>query len=714
MFSNSYLFLLIGTCLMYCYVLSGQSSETYFSKDFLYKYEAYRIEAEHKDNRHNFKLSLDSQVQEFDMISVVNPDDQYIFYRKLATAISKVQSAAQLNFLNKSNNLNDTLTAILQQVDEDTAFVLTDARKLALAGNVTELAKVKGCDSVFQNRTQFTSLLDTANNVAVATFFQSLKNACQYPAGLVNEADDQELLKVSMNLFNEILRYSLIDPDDASLAGRLVVLKDTIAVCVEVEKEKGTRSKGGSSAQNEVINSPAKITPTPDENEQKKTEAEPASDVLVEFGKSDDDNRTLLDDTDGLPTNRALANEMDEIRAGTKWWLDKIKEAGCGDSINLLIIDSVQFEFEADKLQNVKVVGQLNGQPEIFENVYPVSFSTKRDGNENHRLFSVRDVDNKRRVTSSKNVFYFDYNLLLYTENYAPKDQVLYVKPGESGTVLLKEPNSEILKAKVFTDLVGLNDDDPNGLLQLEFSKPIYLRTKVRPLDTFSRAYRSVFSQIEPIFTIAKIEDDDNELEVLQLGDNAFVSYNDVVRYRRASIGANVTIYSLGLPSWHSTIDFKYSHHYSVVSIANRDSTNQVSLVTGTPDSVTLVNRVVNGHLARELGPSVVWTILPSDKYQLSLTYTMNRFRFYSNDEDRTIIPYADRLALQAAPQEVAMENQDKAKTYHTFELLATVRLSKRGELFFRSRYHFLNNNPNQNFFQSQLGYSYFFFAANN
>lgn len=709
-------YILIVGCLLFSTGLFGQSvNSPYFIKDFLYKDEVYRLEAARQDRLHKFVVSLESQRQSFDLVSL---DDQYIFYKKLAKAIGNVQSASALNFLRKSNALNDTIAKVFTEAQTPT-FRLTAEKQKMLSTMVTDLAKIKGCDSVFQNRASIESILDTTKIAAdsVAIFFGTIKSNCQYPSTLLNESNMKELLKTSMSLFANVLRLNLVDRNDASLAGELVVPHKMILVCVEKKRSDNTEDGGESqyvigSGSNEQYGNVVKNEDNNSIKDINKIRTGSLDETLLP--QTEEDKALNIDDNPILTKYYSKNKErLDKaIRLESQLYIDN---NSCKNPFDTLIIDSIQFEFEADKLQNIKVVGTISGEPEIFHNDYPVSFSTKLDGNVDNQLLSVRNIDGRSRTISSKHAYYFLYNLLLYTENYAPKDQVVVVKPESGGKVLLKEANSEILKTQIFTDLVGLNNNDPNGLLQLEFSKPIYLWAKVTPLGTFSRNHYLWFSQVEPVFTLAKLEDDDNELEALKLNDQSFVSYTDVVRFRRASVGADLTILEIGIPAWHSSISLKYRHHYSIVPIATQDSTGQSLTSTGNPDStITVIDRKVNSHLTRELGPSVEWTILPSDKYQLSLSYTPSLFRFYSNDEDETVIPYKDRLTLEVAPEQVAQDNINKNEWYHTFQLLATVRLSKRGELFFRSRYHFLDSHPNQNFFQSQVGYSYFFFANNN
>lgn len=656
------------------FTLLAQSDKEYFRDDFLYKDKVYRIEAKRENKLHKFTVSLDKSKQEFDLVRL---EEQYLFYKKLAKAINNINSPKdEIAYGLRSSELDEALVQIQTSTDGDPAYSLDENTKKEVTTLIKELVKLKDCDSVFINRPNMQSLLDLTNS-GVSVFLNGLKNNCEILLEDEAPLDDKDLLETSMGLFALVLRYSLIEPDDASLAGRIVVNKK-VKVCIEGE---------GPPSQYKIVNGETDRFVIP---------------VLpVNSSKEPDKSAPIEDDTEA---------ELEELLLAEYGGIK-----GCDSIYHILEIDSVQFEFEADRLQNIKVLGRIDGQVELFESIYPLSFSTKRDGNDDFTLLSVRNIDGRRKKIKSNHLFFFDYNLLLYTENYAPKDQVLYIKPESSGTLLLKEKNSEILKTRVFTDLVGLGEQNPNGLLQLEFSKPISLRTKVAPWSNFSSTYTAWFHQMEPVFTFNKIEEDDSSLETLAISNSAFVSYTDVLRYRRASVGLNLTVFTLGVPSLHSTFSIKYNHHYSIVPIASQDTSNLLSSPINSPaDSVMLLEQSINNHLSRELGLSLEWKLLPSDKYHFTLTYTLNRLRFFSNDQNDRITLYDTRARLLTNPTDLLKTNKNKERTYHSFELLATVKLSKRGELFFRSRYHFLGKNVNQNFFQSQLGYSYFFFANNN
>ncbi len=304
-----------------------------------------------------------------------------------------------------------------------------------------------------------------------------------------------------------------------------------------------------------------------------------------------------------------------------------------------------------------------------------------------------------------RDLFFYNYNLLLRTENYSPKDQTLYVIPTESGKLVFKERTSEILKAKVFTDFIGLNGNDPNGLVQLEFSKPVNIVTKVFPFSRYNSFYVIFLNRFEPKFTLNKLEDDDSELAIKLVDTFRVANYNDVMRYKRASLGFRIEAIRFGLPAFQSVFSIAYEHNYNIVRFSE-----EVSEKLPDTDS-TLVSTNIFSNLTRDLGIVFKWDINPSDKYQFSLSYARKIFKFYPNDVD-PIIPVTNQKDAKFETRK--FDGSPDSESYHTFEFLASAQLSKRGELFFRGRYHFLNENKNQNYFQTQLGYSFYFFKENN
>ncbi len=667
----------------------AQTSEVFYQDEFIFDDEVFKIVAS-RENNLEFKVSLLGEVQTFDL---VNLQDGYIFHKKLSRALKTVMTANKKDYREKNNALNDSLEIILNSLASDKDFKLTSLSKDNLKTLIDDLSSVKGCDSVFMNRPFMEHTLVKDSSAHIKSVFQNFKENCISNSKRLSDEKEQELLKIALRLFEGIKKNSLIDKDDASEAGAIIVF-DTIPFCFRKEAkeadfylkkinkgfEKSYTAKG-KGVQKELSVFDKHL---PKKEKPKKTDPDPSTSLLP---RSSD-----LDTCPDIP----------------------------------FILDSIQFEFENDNLQNIKAIGKINGKLEIFKNVYPISFSTKADGNTNYFLYSISSDPVKR--ISTNDLFLYNYNLLLYTENYAPKDQVIYVKPNENGVILFKEKNSEILKTKVFTDLVGLDDSEPNGIIQLEFSKSMSLFTRPIPLSkllpfknkkNYSKNYFIFLNSIEPVFTLSKIEGDDDRLPLIKIDSIAYASYNDMLRYRKSSLGLDLSVLKIGFPSIHSTVEIGADLNFSLVDFSSFDTSLVTTQIITNPDSTQQILQTeqitenTSTNLTRDIGLSLQWNILPSDKYELSIRYSLKWFKFYPKDELNPIVPFTDRLAISKITTSTEQKEKNTTEIYHIFQLLGTARLSKRGELFFRGRYHFVDKNTNQNFFQIQLGYSYFFFSTN-
>lgn len=423
---------------------------------------------------------------------------------------------------------------------------------------------------------------------------------------------------------------------------------------------------------------------------------------------------------------------MDASLAGILYLEDTIKKIYKYDTIKKdwihldaeFVPDSAQLEFHNGTLLNTKVIGTItmgtdssSSHKEIFYNNIPLPYSTKTSTNFLFRgkfknranYFLKSTTTHLKHSVNISDVIFNNYNLLLNTENYAPKDQVVILKPGARGTPILKEQNAEILKVKVYTDLVGLNNDRPNGLLQMEFSKKMNLLTRVfSNAKQKSRAYWHYFNFVEPILTISKIEDDDSVLQinsVPELSEAKVSSFNDILRFRTASLGSRLNLFNWGLPAYQSNFQFNVIGNFGLTTVRSQESR---MLMNSDSIATVLSQDTTYSLLSHDWGFEFTLNVNPSDKYSLSLTYSPQFHRVYSDLE--TLIPVDNNLKVSTKDVSGKI---DQGRKFHHFELAATARLSERGDLFFRGRYHFLSDESNQNFFQLQLGYSFFFFSQN-
>jgi hypothetical protein len=145
------------------------------------------------------------------------------------------------------------------------------------------------------------------------------------------------------------------------------------------------------------------------------------------------------------------------------------------------IVHSIQIQFEGGFIENIKIFGKIKGDSRLlrFENDFPINFSTKRDFRNlvKTQLHEKSDFEtNSRLRLILGEVISYDENLANYNKDYSPANQVITIN-ALSDTVkeipLYKDQTSRILEVQVFSDLKGADDNNPNGLIQIDLAKKL-------------------------------------------------------------------------------------------------------------------------------------------------------------------------------------------------------------------------------------------------
>jgi hypothetical protein len=370
-------------------------------------------------------------------------------------------------------------------------------------------------------------------------------------------------------------------------------------------------------------------------------------------------------------------------------------------------IDNVEIKFESEQIAGIKVTGTplwidttkaRNKNILEFQNRIPIPYSTKADvsNDRNSKIWKSRLFDIKDPFyINLGDVIFNDYKLVNHTEDYSPMDQVLIIKPKERGKVIKKEAVTNLLDAAVFTDLVGFNGSQPNGLIQTEFWRRFYLNRKVsRFIPSYN--YCGYFNSIKPKITFSKLESNNKVLE-LEINDSSqlYVNTIDIFKHTSWSSGGEVNIGFLGLPCFQSMLYLNFGMDILNVPMRLPDVDSTASFHDIKPDD--------NGEFNKSfisLYPELCWTISPHSKFQIAYSIKYHWLINYSND---FVLVYDSERFLT---------NDGSAKRSQniiSFKFLATLILSNKanGQIFFRSYYNLIPQNHSQNYFQAQLGYSF-------
>ncbi len=331
----------------------------------------------------------------------------------------------------------------------------------------------------------------------------------------------------------------------------------------------------------------------------------------------------------------------------------------------MLTIKEVEVKFEAGQISGIAIKGYLDdfrGRVLTFHNRVPISFSTKFDVSLDYYIVRNIEVYCKDYVLDGyhvnlNEVLYNDYKLSNYTNNYSPIDTVILLKPFEVGKVIFRERATDILQARIFSDFIGYGGDQPNGLVQVEFSKSINLKTTIRkngakrdatspeweqqkqttqcgkPEETTDMCHRNLFKLNRykkihtyewfrytiPMIAITKIEKEEKFLDVsLNADSTGNVTAINLMKYSNFRAGLQHNILKASRPEFHSSFTWDASFYMMLTGINNHMTTAD-STVAGTT-FFTNTSSQTNA-LFFNMSPLVLsWNIYPHNIYHVSLT----------------------------------------------------------------------------------------------
>ncbi|MEM9822163.1 MAG: hypothetical protein AAF985_13865 [Bacteroidota bacterium] len=437
-----------------------------------------------------------------------------------------------------------------------------------------------------------------------------------------------------------------------------------------------------------------------------------SDDIQSQLAKLRSKHSSVKNDTKQAQKTKELDEQIKSLEA--------VIEVSNADS---LIIDKVEVEVEYEQIANVKVsaicIRKDKGNLKlIFQNRIPIAYSTKADVSRDRgakrarpiRLFETKNTFSKPVFIYMDDTFINDYRLLNKTENYSPKDQVLTIRPGEKGKVIKKEKVTNILKAKIFSDVVGLNNSQPNGIIQTEVSHRFYFNTRAQQFgDSYS--YWGGLNSAMPKITLSKIEDNNKvlQLETHQVGDSSqdsvrfYVNTIDLFRHASWTSGGEVNLIYFGFPFLQSMVYLNFGTYVRYVPMRQPELADSIKFQAFQDIELDEDRRFGTNVIA--LFPEITWSISPHSRFRIS--YSAKYFRLFHLTDD---------FALVSNRKKFFNNQKDNDPWLLNFKFLAALRFNDdaNGELFFRSYFTFLPNSASQNFFQAQIGYAFNIFDRPN
>ncbi len=400
-----------------------------------------------------------------------------------------------------------------------------------------------------------------------------------------------------------------------------------------------------------------------------------------------------------------------ELKANQEAYTQKIKQAT--DQIrdarrnlikqNIGNILNVQIQFERGFVENVKVIVDVDGEPTIFENNMAIGFTSKYNLS-SLRTFLLFGRNSNLHIWLADVLRMYDNELDNYTRDYSPADTTISIDPNATPRVFLyKSQFVNLFETKAYTDLEGLSNQQPNGILQIEVSRRLNINTtrygKTSKVNWGWGNYLYAFGSLNKIEKNQRYLPLHNENVVVNntLASPSYATSLDFLKYRNLTAGVEANAFTVDFPNMKSTITIDLGAQYGHVPLV--DSTRYINSAGGltvTKDTIKLDGNLIT------LYPKITLQIFPERRLGLSFTYQVQHTRFLSNNQFRQISSYA-KSDLNGLAQEPA------SRWSHMFEALVKIEVNRStgSYAFFRSRFFWQQGDVNTFFPQMQVGYSY-------
>lgn len=192
----------------------------------------------------------------------------------------------------------------------------------------------------------------------------------------------------------------------------------------------------------------------------------------------------------------------------------------------------------------------------------------------------------------SKNYYIYLSDVLFYEQNliynygiYIPPDgKVITLTDSVEVFNLRKESFVNDFDLRIYTDITGLNADNPNGLIKFMGNYKLNLRTPIIDTDTLDLDELSPsnyiwFNYANLLFNFNKIESDDLVLPIKQGNDFLYSTTFDLYRYSKFELGIDLNIinwqfqyssisFNLLLGTYHTPVDSTFQVGNESLSIS--------------------------------------------------------------------------------------------------------------------------------------------------
>ncbi len=202
--------------------------------------------------------------------------------------------------------------------------------------------------------------------------------------------------------------------------------------------------------------------------------------------------KARFDFLDDEPITAFLILKKDIIKSILKGNSSVFYDAALNNFILPHYIKRVSIETEDGAIKNITVQAIDTTKTAItvlsprryleFKNQFPISISGKFDAEKLSKInlycFNCNGIEGLSRYIKLSDLIILDIVLENDKEDYSPSNRTFSLTPSNPIVELKKEKRSRLLEVSAFTDFVGLDQEQPNGLIQIEAKRKININTK--------------------------------------------------------------------------------------------------------------------------------------------------------------------------------------------------------------------------------------------
>jgi len=371
-------------------------------------------------------------------------------------------------------------------------------------------------------------------------------------------------------------------------------------------------------------------------------------------------------------------------------------------------INKIEMQFEKGFIEAIKVWITIGSSEFIFENIYAIGFSSVN----NYKNLAYTKLFIRNSSKDSYNYYIYvsdifrnyDNQLNNYTRDYSPADTSFIINPAEYPEITLrKEKYVNLIDAKLYGDLTGIDKTKPNGLLQIEVSKRFNINTsRIQPGG--NRSDFGYLNYIDLFGSLSKIEQNNKQLILHNAGiinNGNIISPNyatnlDFLRYENYTAGINVGLMLFDMPDNKFTayLDFGIKYGHTVIS----DSV----FLASSNSLLKKFDNPLEAHTLTFQFPKISIELFPESRITPKISWQLNSTKLFSNNQFKQVVSY-DKSDITNFLLE------KRAKLSNQYEMFVKIAPNKdySSNIFLRFRFFTQFSDANTSFSQFQIGYAY-------